>query len=210
MVEQQIRPWDVLDTNILELLFHVKREEFVSDNQRALAFADTELPLPNGSRMLQPKQEARMIQDLGISATDKILEIGTGSGYVTALLSSLGAQVFSLDTDVNMLKTAGERLNRSGFKNVQLVQGNGLKGLEEQTPFDVIFVGGSVPVVPETLKNQLAVGGRMILTVGKEPVMTVRLVQRESQTAFHETILYETCIDRLSGCEAIEPEGFVF
>jgi protein-L-isoaspartate(D-aspartate) O-methyltransferase len=210
MVEQQIRPWDVLDTNILELLFHVKREEFVSDNQRALAFTDTELPLPNGARMLQPKQEARMIQDLGITATDKILEIGTGSGYVTALLSSLGAQVFSLDTDVNMLKTAGERLNRSGFKNVQLVQGNGLKGLEEQAPFDAIFVGGSVPVVPETLKNQLAVGGRMILTVGKEPVMTVRLVQRASQTTFQETILYETCIDRLSGCEAIEPEGFVF
>jgi protein-L-isoaspartate(D-aspartate) O-methyltransferase len=210
MVEQQIRPWEVLDPTILDLLFHVKREDFVGENQQALAFTDVELPLPNGTRMLQPKQEARMLQDLSLQASDKVLEIGTGSGYVTALLATLTEKVFSIDCDGKMLEAASQRLHKAGIANVQLIEANGLNGLEKNAPFDAIFVGGSVPTVPEILKQQLAVGGRMIVIVGDEPVMTVRLIQRQSETAFSEDKLYETVISRLKGCEALEPERFVF
>ncbi|BEV72782.1 MULTISPECIES: protein-L-isoaspartate O-methyltransferase [unclassified Paludibacterium] len=210
MVEQQIRPWEVLDPTILDLLFHVKREDFVADDQRALAFTDVELPLPNGSRMLQPKQEARMIQDLALQAGDKVLEIGTGSGYVTALLSRLVEQVYSIDCDGSMQAIAADHLHQAGCQNVQLIHANGLEGLAQHAPFDAIFVGGSLPVVPEVLKQQLAVGGRMMVTVGQLPVMSVVLVRRESDNVFAETKLYETVLPRLQGSEALQPEQFVF
>lgn len=210
MVEQQIRPWEVLDPTILDLLFHVKREDFVAEDQRALAFTDVELPLPNGSRMLQPKQEARMIQDLALQAGDKVLEIGTGSGYVTALLSKLVEQVYSIDSDGSMQAIAAEHLRHAGCQNVQLINANGLEGLAQHAPFDAIFVGGSLPVVPDVLKQQLVVGGRMIVTVGQLPVMSVVLVRRESDDVFSETKLYETVLPRLQGSEALQPEQFVF
>ncbi|MBV8047632.1 MAG: protein-L-isoaspartate O-methyltransferase [Paludibacterium sp.] len=210
MVEQQIRPWEVLDPAILDLLFHVKREDFVAEQQRALAFTDVELPLPNGGRMLQPKQEARMVQDLSLQPGDKVLEVGTGSGYVTALLAKLTEHVYSVECHATLLHTATDRLRHAGIGNVTLIEGNGLLGLEKHAPFDAIFVGGSVPVVPETLKQQLAIGGRMIVTVGDEPVMTVRLIHRISENDFSESKLYETVISRLSGSDALEPERFVF
>jgi len=210
MVEQQIRPWEVLDPFVLELLFHVKREDFVGESQRTLAFTDVELPLANGSRMLQPKQEARMVQDLAVTSSDKVLEIGTGSGYVTALLATLSEQVYSLDLDATILTSAAQHLKHAAISNVKLIEADGLLGLPQQAPFDVIFVGGSVPVLPETLKQQLAVGGRMIVTVGDEPAMTVHLIKRESETTFRDTTLYETCITRLQKCAAIEPDRFIF
>lgn len=166
MVEQQIRPWDVLNTQLLDLLFHVKRENFVADNQKAIAFVDTELPLPNGSRMLQPKMEARILQELNIAADEKILEIGTGSGYLTALLASVGKHVYSLDIDANMTALAKANLARAGIQNVTLVTANGVGGLPTNAPFDVIVVGGALPSVPEELTSQLAVGGRMLVVVG--------------------------------------------
>ncbi|WP_019100578.1 protein-L-isoaspartate O-methyltransferase family protein, partial [Chromobacterium haemolyticum] len=162
MVEQQIRPWDVLDTNVLDLLFHVKREQFVAADKRSLAFVDTELPLPNGSFMLQPKMEARLVQDAAIQAKDKILEIGTGSGYLTALLAKLGQHVYSVEIDPAQRETAAANLKQAGISNVTLVEGDGVLGLPQQAPFDVIVVGGSLPVVPQELKDQLAVGGRLI------------------------------------------------
>lgn len=211
MVEQQIRPWEVLDPAILDLLFHVKREDFIGEDRRSLAFADVELPLPNGSRMLQPKMEARMVQDLALQAGDRVLEVGTGSGYVTALLASLSAEVFSVESDAAMQATAEANLRRAGcLGKVHLQQGNGLLGLEAHAPFDAIFVGGSVPVVPERLKAQLAIGGRMVVTVGDLPVMTMRLIRRVAENAFTDTALYETCLPRLQGSEAIEPERFQF
>lgn len=211
MVEQQIRPWEVLDPAILDLLFHVKREDFIGEDRRSLAFADVELPLPNGSRMLQPKMEARMVQDLALQAGDRVLEVGTGSGYVTALLASLSAEVFSVESDAAMQATAEANLRRAGcLDKVHLQQGNGLLGLEAHAPFDAIFVGGSVPVVPERLKAQLAIGGRMVVTVGDLPVMTMRLIRRVAENAFTDTALYETCLPRLQGSEAIEPERFQF
>jgi len=210
MVEQQIRPWEVLDPVILDLLFHVKRENFVGEDQRTLAFADIELPLPNGSSMLQPKQEARMVQDLSIQTSDKVLEIGTGSGYVTALLAKLAEHVFSVDIDTQLQEKAAQKLVNAGISNFTLINADGIYGVEKHSPFDVIFVSGSLPVVPESLKNQLSIGGRMIVTIGDSPAMTVRLIRRESQTAFSETKLYETCIERLKGYETIEPDRFVF
>jgi len=182
MIEQQIRPWDVLDPKILSLLFHVKREDFVGQQQKSLAFTDVELPLSNGSFMLQPKQEARMVQDLEIQPQDKILEIGTGTAYVTALLANLGQHVYSVEIDEGMLVNARQSLKKAGIKNVTLFQANGITGLKKHAPYDVIFVGGSVPVVPESLKNQLSHGGRMILAVGDLPVMHLCLIQRLNET----------------------------
>ncbi|SMF28371.1 protein-L-isoaspartate O-methyltransferase family protein [Pseudogulbenkiania subflava] len=210
LVEQQIRPWDVLDPKVLDLLFHVKREDFVPDDKRTLAFVDTELPLINGHKMLQPKVEARLVQDLGLKPEDKVLEIGTGSGHVTALLASLSRHVYSVDLDPVMKEMAAKNLKKAGVSNVTLVEGNGVDGYAAQAPFDAILVGGSLPVVPDSLKQQLAVGGRMILVVGDEPVMTTKLIERESETVFRETNLFETCISRLAQSEAVEPERFSF
>ncbi|MBI3144563.1 MAG: protein-L-isoaspartate O-methyltransferase [Pseudogulbenkiania sp.] len=210
LVEQQIRPWDVLDPKVLDLLFHVKREDFVPDDKRTLAFVDTELPLLNGHKMLQPKVEARLVQDLGLKPEDKVLEIGTGSGHVTALLASLSRHVYSVDLDPAMKEMAAQNLKKAGVANVTLIEGNGIDGYAAQAPFDAILVGGSLPVVPDSLKQQLAVGGRMILVVGDEPVMTTKLVERESETVFRETGLFEICIPRLAHSEAVEPERFTF
>ncbi|AXE29868.1 protein-L-isoaspartate O-methyltransferase [Chromobacterium phragmitis] len=210
MVEQQIRPWDVLDTNVLDLLFHVKREDFVADSQRQLAFVDTELPLPNGSKMLQPKMEARLVQDATIQPSDKILEIGTGSGYLTALLAKMGKQVVSVEIDPAQKERAAANLKKAGIANATLVEGDGVLGLPEQGPYDVIVVGGSLPVVPQELKDQLAVGGRLILVVGDLPVMACKLIDRETDTSFRETTLFETCVERLKKFEAVEPARFSF
>ncbi|OWY38098.1 protein-L-isoaspartate O-methyltransferase [Xenophilus sp. AP218F] len=210
MVEQQIRPWDVLDQTVLDLLFHVKREDFVADKQRQLAFVDTELPLPNGSKMLQPKLEARLAQDAAIQSSDKILEIGTGSGYLTALLSKLGKHVYSVEIDPAQKERAAANLKKAGIANATLIEGDGVLGLPAHAPFDVIVVGGSLPVAPQELKEQLAVGGRLIMVVGDLPVMSCKLIQRETETSFRETALFETCISRLAKAEAVEPERFVF
>lgn len=210
MVEQQIRPWDVLDAQVLDLLFHVKREDFVAADKRALAFTDMELPLENGGTMLQPKLEARMVQDLQLAAGDKVLEIGTGSGYVTALLASLAAHVYSVDVDASQQQLAAARLKQAGVANATLVQGDGIAGLAQQAPFDAIFVGGSLPVVPQALKQQLAVGGRMMVIVGDLPMMRATLVKRVSETEFSQEVMFDTCAPRLAGYEAVEPQRFVF
>lgn len=210
MVEQQIRPWDVLNTDLLDLLFHVKRENFVADNQKAIAFVDTELPLPNGSRMLQPKMEARILQELNIAADEKILEIGTGSGYLTALLASVGKHVYSLDIDANMTALAKANLARAGIHNVTLVTANGVGGLPTNAPFDVIVVGGTLPSVPEELTSQLAVGGRMLVVVGDLAPLAATLVERikEGASGLRSTVLFETHLDALQGVG--QPERFVF
>ena len=210
MVEQQIRPWDVLNTQLLDLLFHVKRENFVADNQKAIAFVDTELPLPNGSRMLQPKMEARILQELNIAADEKILEIGTGSGYLAALLASVGKHVYSLDIDANMTALAKANLARVGIQNVTLVTANGVGGLPTNAPFDVIVVGGALPSVPEELTSQLAVGGRMLVVVGDLAPLAATLVERvkEGPSGLRSTVLFETHLDALQGVG--QPERFVF
>ena len=208
MVEQQIRPWDVLNTQVLDLLFHVKREEFVSDKQKTIAFVDTELPLPNGSRMLEPKMEARLVQELNLAPEDKVLEIGTGSGYLTALLASFSKHVYSLDIDPAMTALAKANLARANIHNVTLVTANGVDGLPTNAPFNAIVVGGSLPPLPEALTSQLAVGGRLLVVLGDAPSMSLTLIERESETGLRTTKLFETVLTPLKDVE--QPERFAF
>lgn len=210
MVEQQIRPWDVLDTSILDLLFHVKREDFVTEDKRALAFADVQLPLENGELMLEPKIEARLVQDLQIKSTDKVLEVGTGSGYLTALLAAVGSHVYSVDLDAEQSQRAAANLKTAGIKNVTLSVGNGIEGIAAQAPFDVICVGGSLPVVPEALKAQLAIGGRLAIITGDNPVMTARIITRVAENDYSDAVSFDTCVPRLRETAAIEPSRFSF
>jgi protein-L-isoaspartate(D-aspartate) O-methyltransferase len=210
MVEQQIRPWNVLDSYVLDLLLHVKRELFVAPDKRNLSFVDTELPLPNGGFMLQPKMEARLVQYAAIQAHDKILEIGTGSGYLTALLATKGQYVHSVEINPAQRQIATENLQQAGIANVTLIDGNGVQGLPDKAPFNLIILGGSLPVVPKQLKNQLALGGRLIIVVGDPPVMICKLIKRETEASFSESCLFETCIAPLANTEAVDPDRFVF
>ena len=210
MVEQQIRPWDVLDTSILDLLFHVKREDFVPVEKRQLAFVDMQLPLENGTAMLEPKVEARLLQDLQVKASDKVLEVGTGSGYLTALLAAVSQHVYSVDLDPEQSERAAANLKTAGIRNVTLSVGNGIEGVPGQAPFDVICVGGSTPVVPEALKAQLAVGGRLAVIVGDAPVMIAKVITRVGENAYQEAVSFDTNLPRLQQLDAIEPSRFSF
>ncbi|HKB82716.1 MAG TPA: protein-L-isoaspartate O-methyltransferase, partial [Burkholderiales bacterium] len=180
MVESQIRTWEVLDQTVLDLLLSVRREEFVPEKYRDLAFADMEIPLGFGEAMLAPKMEARMVQELGVRKTDKILEIGTGSGYVTALLAKLGGQVVTVERIKEFSQAATRRIAGHGIRNVQLHAGDGSEGWPAQAPYDVILLTGSVPVLSESFQKQLSPGGRLLAVIGESPVMTACLITRVS------------------------------
>jgi protein-L-isoaspartate(D-aspartate) O-methyltransferase len=208
MVESQIRTWEVLDQTVLDLLLSVRREEFVPERYRSLAFADMQIPLGHGEVMLAPKMEARMLQELGVRRTDKILEVGTGSGYVTALLARLGGQVVTLERIMEFSQAATRKLAGHGLQNVQLHLGDGSEGWPAQAPFDVILLTGSVPVLSESFQQQLAVGGRLLAVIGDPPVMTANLITRASERAFNSVGLFETAIPPLRNVK--QPERFVF
>jgi len=208
MVESQIRTWEVLDQTVLDLLLTVRREEFVPEKYRDLAFADMEIPLGHDEVMLAPKMEARMIQELDVRKTDRILEIGTGSGYVTALLAKLGGQVVSVERIKEFTQAATRRLAGHGMQNLQLHVGDGSEGWPAQAPYDVILLTGSVPVLPESFRQQLAIGGRLLAVVGDAPIMTASLVTRVSDSAFNSVGLFETSIPPLRNVR--QPERFVF
>jgi protein-L-isoaspartate(D-aspartate) O-methyltransferase len=208
MVESQIRTWEVLDQTVLDLLLTVRREEFVPERYRSLAFADMQIPLGHGEVMLAPKMEARMLQELGVRRTDKILEVGTGSGYVTALLARLGGQVVTLERIMEFSQAATRKLAGHGLQNVQLHVGDGSEGWPAQAPFDVILLTGSVPVLSESFQQQLAVGGRLLAVIGDPPVMTANLITRASERAFNSVGLFETAIPPLRNVK--QPERFVF
>lgn len=197
MVEQQIRPWDVLDTKVLDLLHRVKREEFVPPGHQALAFADLEIPIGLGEVMLPPKIEARILQEVALTPQDRILEVGTGSGYMTALLASQGAHVYSVDIVDAFVHIAGERLAQHGIQNVTLEQGDAARGWEKHAPYDVIVLTGSVPLLAESFQQSLAVGGRLFAVVGEAPVMEARLISCVSTGAWQTASLFETCIPPL-------------
>lgn len=203
MVEQQIRPTGVLDEKVLDLLLLVRREEFVPPEHRSLAFADMELPLrdseiafKNGQVMLAPKVEARMLQDLDIHKTDKILEVGTGSGYMAALLARLGSHVLTLEIDADLANTAKANLKRANIDNVEVRHADGavppLDG-----PFDVIVLSGSMDAIPEAHLQALKPGGRLIAIVGAAPVMRATLVQRQPD-GFKTTQPWDTHTARLA------------
>ena len=208
MVESQIRTWEVLDQTVLALLLTIKREEFVPEKYRGLAFADMEIPLGHGESMLAPKMEARMIQELDVRKTDKILEVGTGSGYVTALLAKLGGQVVSVERIKEFSQAATPKLARHGLQNVQLFTGDGGEGWPAKAPYDVILLTGSVPVLSDSFQGQLAIGGRLLAVIGEPPVMTAHLITRVAERAFNAVGLFETSIPALQNVK--QPERFVF
>ncbi|HSO07509.1 MAG TPA: protein-L-isoaspartate O-methyltransferase [Pelomicrobium sp.] len=197
MVEQQIRPWEVLDQGVLDLLFEVRREEFVPPTCRELAFADMEIPLGRGEVMLQPKIEARMLQELSVKPGDKVLEVGTGSGYMTALLARRGAHVYSVEIDPE-LKAFGEaNLKAHGIANVTLELGDAARGWSRHAPYDVIVLTGSVPVLPEAFPHSLGVGGRLMAIVGEPPVMRARLVVCTAEGVYGEVDVFDTVVPPL-------------
>jgi protein-L-isoaspartate(D-aspartate) O-methyltransferase len=197
MIEQQIRPWNVLDAGVLALLASVRRDAFVADAHKALAYADLEIPLPGGQCMLAPRLEARLLQDLNVKKTDKVLEIGTGSGFLTALLAHRAASVLSLELNPELVAFAKSNLQKAGIGNADVRQGDGAQGAAAHGPFDVIVLGGSVADIPHHLLEQLKVGGRLGAVVGDEPVMCATIVTRNSATDFRTTQPWDCSAPRL-------------
>lgn len=197
MIEQQIRPWNVLDPNVLELLQEVHREDFVPSEYRHLAFVDMEIPLPQGQVMLAPKIEARLLQELNITNTDSILEIGTGSGYMAALLGRVAGNVLTIEKYTSLAELAKSNLEQSGIRNVNVQEANGLAEDPRwtHTGFDCVVISGAVTSVPDHLLQSLKPGGRLVAIVGEPPVMQAVLIERASgasTTGFRTTILFET------------------
>ncbi|MBP8145182.1 protein-L-isoaspartate O-methyltransferase family protein [Pseudorhodoferax sp.] len=203
MIEQQIRPWQVLDPAVLQLLSLVRREDFVPAALRHLALGDTELPLAAGRRMLAPRVEARLLQDAQIQPHERVLELGTGNGYLTALLCHQAAEVVSVDPDAALLDAVRANLRRLGLTRCDLVQGDPARGCPSKAPFDVIVLTGSLHEVPAALLAQLRPQGRLLAIVGDEPVMQAVRIQGGARTE-----LFDTVAARLPG--ATEPSPFVF
>ena len=212
MIQQQIRPWDVLDPGVLALLSVVKREDFVPAEHKDLAFADTEIPLKSnakaGQTMLAPRVEARLLQELAIKNTDKVLEIGTGSGYMAALLAAKAEFVYSVEIDPELVELARRNLQESGVANVSVDQGDAALGWELYAPYDAIMVSASMPLLPDALLRQLKIGGRLVAIVGEAPTMEAQLVKRTDENAFSTVNLFETVVAPL--VNALQPEKFVF
>ncbi len=208
MIEQQIRPWEVLDPTVLSLLSLVKREDFVPAAYKDLAFADVELPISSSQSMLTPKMEARILQELGIKNTDTVLEIGTGSGYMAALLAAKAEFVYSVEIDPVLADTARENLQKSAVANVSVVNGDGAQGWDASAPYDVIVLSGSTPVLPEAILRQLKLGGRLVAVVGEPPAMQLQLVSRTADAAFSAINVLETVVAPL--VNATQRDKFVF
>ena len=197
MVEQQIRTWEVLDQEVLDLLMTVKREQFVPPACLKLAFADTEIPLGHGAAMLSPVIEAKILQALQLRKSDKVLEVGTGSGYMAALLGARSDHVYSVEIEPELAARARENLQRQCADNVTVIDGDGALGWPSQAPYDAIVLSGSVAEVPEALLWQIKVGGRLLAVVGEAPLMQARLVTCVGEGSFQSVILFETSIPRL-------------
>jgi protein-L-isoaspartate(D-aspartate) O-methyltransferase len=214
MVEQQIRTWEVLDQDVLDLLYVVPREEFVPLQHRALAFSDLQIPLDidgkatAGERMWEPKLEARVLQELDVRKADRVLEAGTGSGYFTALLAHRAAHVYSVELKPALAAFGRGNLERHGAANITLETGDAARGWERHAPYHVIVLTGSTPVLPRAFLDQLEVGGRLFAVVGEPPVMTARLVTCTAPGAFNNIDLFETVVAPLTNAE--QPSRFRF
>jgi protein-L-isoaspartate(D-aspartate) O-methyltransferase len=212
MIEQQIRPWEVLDQGVLSLLSIVKREDFVPPAYQALAFVDTEVPLreggARGQSMFSPKVEARLLQDLAVARHEQVLEIGAGSGHMAALLAHKAQQVTSFEIVPELARMAEANLRRAAVMNARVIEGDGSRGLPEQAPFDAIVLSGSVAAVPQHLLEQLKTGGRLAAIVGFEPIMRATLVRRVGEDEYASVELFDTVAPRLLGFD--EPTRFVF
>ena len=208
MIEQQIRPCEVLDGRILELLKHVRRENFVPKDKLEMAFMDMEIPLGYGASMWQPKLEARTVQELHITRSDKVLEVGTGSGYLTALLSMLAGHVTSVEIVPELGAMAKQHLQAYHRDNITLEIGDAALGWGNGASYDVIVLTGSTPVLPATFQSSLNIGGRLFAIVGDAPVMEARLITRVAADIYHTVNIMEACVAPLQN--ALQPERFVF
>ncbi|MDZ4728385.1 MAG: protein-L-isoaspartate O-methyltransferase [Xanthomonadales bacterium] len=208
MVEQQVRPWDVLDARVLEVLESVHREDFVPIRYRKLAFADLEIPLSQGQCMMRPKVEGRMLQAIGLKADETVLEVGTGSGFVTACLSRLARHVVSVDIHQDLLSEAKMRLADHGSDNVELFHGDVMRGWQPELAHDVVVVTGSVPNIPETFRGWVNPGGRLFVITGESPAMQAIRLTRTGVTEWQEESLFETDLVRLENSEPAA--GFEF
>lgn len=206
MIEQQIRPWEVLDQQVLDLIQRVPREEFVPAAYKQQAFTDTMIPLGDNQFMMAPKIEARMLQALTIQPQDCVLEVGTGSGYVTALLASLARHVYSVEINATLSQQAAQKLAAHQINNVTFEVGDAARGWEQNKPYDVIAITGSLPILPESFQQCLNVGGRLFAVVGDSPVMDVLLITRVAENEFKHEVLFETDLPPL--LNAPQPERF--
>ena len=208
MVEQQIRTWEVLDQDILDLLYAVPREEFVPPAYRNLAFSDFEVPIGEGERMWAPKLEARVLQELAVQRSERVLEVGTGSGYLTVLLAHRAAQVYTVEIRPALAELGRANLARHGRDNVIAEVGDGALGYAKWAPYDVIVLTGSTPLVPQSVLDSLAPGGRLFAVVGDAPAMAARIFSCVAPGAFRSVDLFETVVAPLVNCA--QPSRFQF
>jgi protein-L-isoaspartate(D-aspartate) O-methyltransferase len=212
MIEQQIRTWDVLDTDVLHTLVEVRREEFVPPAYRSLAFVDTEIPLPCGENMLSPKMEARLLQEAHVAKHENVLEIGAGSGYMAALLAHYANHVTTIEIEPELLAMAAKNLAAYGVTNVSIEAGDGARGWSgsgsHAAPYDVIVISGSLPVLPQAFLTQIKIGGRILAVLGDAPIMEACLITRMAEDAWDTRILFETSIKPLRNADV--PSAFHF
>jgi len=198
MIEQQIRPWNVLDQDVLDLLLVVKREDFVPAAYKALAFVDTEIPLPGGEAMFTPKLEARVMQEVLVKKHENVLEIGAGSGYMAALLAHKARHVTTVEILPELKAMAEANLAKAGIGNVTVALGDGSQGWSQGAPFDVIVISGGLEALPEAFLKQVKVGGRIAAIIGQAPVMSAEIITRVSETAYDTVKVFETNVKPLT------------
>jgi protein-L-isoaspartate(D-aspartate) O-methyltransferase len=208
MIEQQIRTWEVLDPQVLDLLFEVKREDFVPPGHRELSFADLEVPIGHGEAMMQPKVEARIVQELNVQPLEKVYEVGTGSGYLTALLAHRARHVTSAEIHPDLKARAAASLKAAGIDNVLLVEGDSAAAPLAESAFDVIVVTGSMPILPQSFLDRLNPGGRLFAVLGDLPVMKAVIVRQPVAGSFQQVELFETLVKPL--VNAPQPSRFRF
>jgi protein-L-isoaspartate(D-aspartate) O-methyltransferase len=208
MIEQQIRPWNVLDQDVLDLLHVVKREQFVPAAYQNLAFADVEIPLPGGAAMLAPKFEARILQEVGVRKHETVLEIGTGSGYMAALLAHRAAKVTTVEINPETAELAKKNLANAGIHNVTVETGNGAEGWAKGAPYDAIVISGALEVLPEAFLKQVKVGGRIAAIIGQAPVMEAAIITRTGEDTYSTIKVFETNVRYLTGAPV--PSHFQF
>lgn len=208
MIKQQLRTWNVLDNAVLDLLTDTPREQFFSEADINLAFADTELPIGHGQLSMSPREEGRLLQALHVRPHEKVLQIGALGGYLTALLAKLAMHVYVVDPYQEFLDRAQQRVSALGLQNVSYLQGDVNNGWQADSPFDVIVLTGSVPNIPEAMRESLTINGRLYAVVGREPNMIALTLQREDEGQWHETKLFETVRPRLPHVK--EPNAFKF
>ena len=208
MIEQQIRPWNVLDQDVLDTLVVVKREAFVPESAKALAFVDTEIPLGGGEAMFTPKLEARLLQELQLKKHETVLEIGAGSGYMAALLAHKGRAVTTVEIRPELKALAESNLAKAGISNVTVELGNGAQGWDKGAPYDVIVISGALEVLPEVFLKQVKVGGRIAAIIGQAPVMSCNIITRVSDTGYDTVKVFETNVKYLA--DAVTPSHFTF